>query len=339
MPIQPYRSPRRSTVQPPRSVRATRPPLTRPRDFFPFWTDTLAALARTPPDPRLGVAVTSPEGSSITPVRFRSLDGLAIQGFLITPGDRHPTAVPASRRPVVVSTHGYNSRTNPVLEARHTAACGADLFCFDVRGFGLSRPGCPTHGGGWVLTGLHDPATSNLRGAVCDFVRASEVAVQLEAGRGGIAFHGRSFGGALALMAQAVSQRAGYVAAAVPTLGWTEGRLRLARAGSTREINEHFALHPADRRPILRSLAYFDTMHFADRVRCPSLVGVGAHDEVVPPATVYAVTNHMAPAPDILELPVSHTERRDERHWVEFDRRWTTAVARMAPAVGPTAGA
>ena len=70
-------------------------------------------------------------------------------------------------------------------------------------------------------------------------------------------------------------------------------------------------------------------MHFADRVGCPALVGVGAFDEVVPPATVYAVANHMAPAPEILELPVSHTDRLDERRWVEFDRRWTAEVARM----------
>ncbi|MCY3844109.1 MAG: acetylxylan esterase [Acidobacteria bacterium] len=316
----------------PRAVQATRPPLTRPRDFFPFWSDTLEVLARTPPDPRLGVAVTSPEGARITPVRFRSLHGRSIQGFLITPAENRPGAVPAARRPLVVSTHGYNSQSNPVLDARHTAASGADLFCFDVRGFGLSRPGCPTHPGGWVLTGLADPETSILRGAVCDFVRAAEVAVELEAGRGGIAFHGRSFGGALALMAQAVSQRAAFVVAAVPTLGWTEGRLRLARAGSTREIGDHLALHPADRAPFLRSLAFFDTMHFADRVGCHALVGVGAFDEVVPPATVYAITNRMAPAPEIMELPVSHTDRTDERRWVEFDRRWTAQVARMAGA-------
>ena len=274
--------------------------------------------------------MTSPEGARVTPVRFRSLGGRDVQGFLIAPDERAPAAIPGPRRPLVVSTHGYNSQSNPVLAARHTAACGADLFCFDVRGFGLSRPGCATDPGGWVLTGLCDPATSILRGAVCDFVRAAEVAVALEAGRGGIAFHGRSFGGALALMAQAVSQRAAYVAAAVPTLGWTEGRLRLAKAGSGREVSDHLESHPADRAPFLRNLAYFDTMNFADQVRCRSLVGVGAFDEVVPPATVYAVTNHMAPPPEVMELPVSHTERMDERRWVEFDRRWTAEVAGLA---------
>ncbi len=272
----------------------------------------------------------SPEGARITPVRFRSLGNRDIQGFLIEPGDRRRAPTEPFRRPLVISTHGYNSQSNPVLEARHAAACGADLFCFDVRGFGLSRPGSPTHPGGWLLTGLAEPATSILRGAVCDYLQAAEVAVQLESGHGGIAFHGRSFGGALALMAQGVSHRAAYVAASVPTLGWTEGRLRLVRAGSGRELGDHLARNPADAEAFLSSLAYFDTMNFADRVRCRSLIGVGAYDEVVPPATVYAVINHMTAAPEILELPVSHTEFVDERRWVEFDDRWTAEVARMA---------
>ena len=53
-----------------------------------------------------------------------------------------------------------------MLEARHTATCGADLFCFDVRGFGLSRSACPVDPGSHILTGLSDPHTSILRGAV-----------------------------------------------------------------------------------------------------------------------------------------------------------------------------
>ena len=138
-------------------------------------------------------------------------------------------------------------------------------------------------------------------------------------------------------MAQAVSRRAAYVAAAVPTLGWTEGRLRLARAGSSKEINDRLARHPADRTSFERSLAYFDTMHFAGRVRCPSLVGVGAYDEVG--AAGDGLRRHQPHGParrTILELPVSHTDRTDERRWVEFDRRWTARVAEIGRASRPT---
>ena len=307
------------------TVQVTRPALSRPHDFFEFWAETRALLVRTPPNPRLGMAVTTSDGNRITPIRFASLGGGDIQGFFIA----SEAVGGGGRRPLIVTTHGYNSHCNPVLDARHVTACGADLLCFDVRGFGLSRAACAVDPAGYVLTGMTDPRTSILRGAVCDYVRAVEVGALLGAGGGGTVFHGRSFGGALAIMAQAVAPRADYLVAAVPTLGWADGRRRMATGGSTLEVNEYLSRHPAAEAAVMRTLAYFDTVNYADRVACDALVGVGLHDTVVPPATVYAIANHMAPRPQVMELPVSHTELLEERHWVQFDRRWTSRVAAL----------
>ena len=272
------------------------------------------------------MAVTTTDGNRITPIRFASLGGADIQGFFIASeagaGDR--------RRPLVVTTHGYNSHSNPVLDARHVAASGADLLCFDIRGFGLSRAACAVDPGGYILTGIGDPRTSILRGAVCDYVRAAEVGALLQAGGGGAVYHGRSFGGALAIMAQGVAPRADYLVAAVPTLGWAAGRRKLATGGSTLEVNEHLARCPAAEAAVMRTLACFDTVNYADRVACEALVGVGLHDTIVPPATVYAIANRMRPTPEVMELPVSHTDLPEERHWVQFDQRWTAHVAGMS---------
>lgn len=306
-------------------MRSTRPPLTRPDDFFAFWTATLERLARTPANPRLGVGATTTDGNRITPIRFASLDGADIQGFFIA-----PERAGGESRPLVITTHGYNSHCNPVVEARHVTASGADLLCFDIRGFGLSRTACEIDPDGYILTGLDDPGKSILRGAVCDYVRAAEVGALLQAGGGGAVYHGRSFGGALAIMAQAVAPRADYLVAAVPTLGWADGRRRLATGGSTHEVNAHLARRPGAEAAVMRTLAYFDTINYADRVACDALVGVGLHDTVVPPATVYAIANHMGPRPEIMELPVSHSELLEERHWVKFDSRWTSRVAGMS---------
>jgi len=310
------------------AIRETRPPLTRPDDFDAFWATTLELLARTPANPRLGIAVTTTDGNRITPIRFASLDGADIQGFFIAPeaaGDDQP-------RPLVITTHGYNSHSNPVLDARHVAASGADLLGFDIRGFGLSRGACRVDPDGYILTGIEDPKTSILRGAVCDYVRAVEVGALLQGDGAGAVFHGRSFGGALAIMAQAVAPRADYLVAAVPTLGWAAGRRRLATGGSTLEVNEYLARRPAAEAAVMRTLAYFDTANYADRVACDALVGVGLHDTVVPPATVYSISNRMSPRPEVMELPVSHTDLLEERHWVDFDRRWTSRVAGMSAA-------
>jgi hypothetical protein len=151
-----------------------------------------------------------------------------------------------------------------------------------------------------------------------------------QAGSAGTVFHGRSFGAALAIMAQAVAPRADYLVAAVPTLGWADGRRRLATGGSTLEVNEHLAQRPSAEAAAMRTLAYFDTVNYADCIACDALVGVGLHDTIVPPASVYAIVNHMRRRPEVMELPVSHTELLEERHWVEFDRRWTSRVAGLA---------
>ena len=310
-------------------MRETRPPLTRPADFAAFWVAARDELAQTPANPRLGLAVTTTDGNRITPIRFASLGGANIQGFFIAP----EAAEGGRPRPLVVTTHGYNSHCNPVLDARHVAPGGADLLCFDVRGCGLSSAACAVDPAGYILTGLDNPRSSILRGAVCDYVRAAEVGALLDAGRGGTVYHGRSFGGALAIMAQAVAPRADYLVAAVPTLGWAAGRRRLASGGSTLEVNQYLTRRPAAEAAVMRTLAYFDTVNYADRVGCAALVGVGMRDTVVPPATVYAIANHMTPRPEVMELPVSHSELLEERHWVQFDRRWTHHVGNMSAAL------
>ena len=316
------------------AIRATRPPLTRPDGFFPFWRETLASLATVPPNPRPGLAVTSPEGARVVPVRFASLGACDIQGFLIALDEDNRAAAtgPPLRRPLVVTTHGYNGQCNPVLEARHTAACGADLFCFDVRGFGLSRSACEVDPRGYILTGLTDPRTSILRGAVCDYVRAAEVARRLGGGRGRMVFHGRSYGGALAFLAQGLTARADYLAVALPTFGWLDGRRQLVSRGSGQEVNDHIARNPRVEAAAMATLRYFDTVNVADRIACPTLIGVAQRDDVVPAATVYAIANHMNPPPEIIELPVGHSTDDEERRWVDFDARWTAAVAALRTA-------
>jgi cephalosporin-C deacetylase-like acetyl esterase len=78
----------------------------------------------------------------------------------------------------------------------------------------------------------------------------------------------------------------------------------------------------------MHTLSYFDTINFANRVHCRALVGVGLRDEIVPPETVYAIVNHMSPRPDVVELPVSHSQEQEESRWEEFDQRWAAEVAR-----------
>ncbi len=43
----------------------------------------------------------------------------------------------------------------------------------------------------------------------------------------------------------------------------------------------------------MNTLAYFDIMNLADRVKVPVLMSIGLIDRVTPPSTVFAAYNHL----------------------------------------------
>jgi hypothetical protein len=64
---------------------------------------------------------------------------------------------------------------------------------------------------------------------------------------------------------------------------------------------------------------------------CPTLIGLGLSDEVVPAKTVYAIANHLAGPHEIMEFPVSHSRHPDERLWRRFEARWVELAAHWVP--------
>ena len=95
-------------------------------------------------------------------------------------------------------------------------------------------------------------------------------------------------------MAEALAGVADLLAVAVPTFGWAEGRRLLASAGSAAEINRYLERRPEHAaEDLMVVLRYFDPVNFAGQVVCPTLVGVGMVDEVVPAPTVLAIADRL----------------------------------------------
>jgi cephalosporin-C deacetylase len=55
------------------------------------------------------------------------------------------------------------------------------------------------------------------------------------------------------------------------------------------EINDYLRLHPEREEQVRRTVAYFDGINFAEKIRCPIIVNIGLRDDVCPPETGYAV--------------------------------------------------
>jgi cephalosporin-C deacetylase len=255
------------------------------------------------------------DGIRLQRLSFASLGGVAIRGYLLRWADREP-------RPLVVHGHGYGSK---VTTRWSWARAGLNVVGVDVRGWGRSRAALPSPSPwGWVLSGRESPERSVLRGAVCDYLRAVQVGRRLlgETTTRTV-LEGTSLAGGLALMAEALAGVADLLAVAVPSFGWAEGRRLLASSGSAAEINRYLERRPEhSAEDLMVVLRYFDPVNFAGQVVCPTLIGVGLVDQVVPAATVLAIADRLGGPHEVLRFPVSHSDDPEERRWRAFERRW-----------------
>ncbi len=301
-----------------------RPPLSRPVDFFEFWSQTIDELDRTPPVLERQAA-SARAGLELEGLSFASLGGARIHGYLLRWADGEP-------RPLVVHGHGYGGRSMPRWR---WARAGLNVVGVDVRGCGRSRAALPSRSrSGYVLTGIESPERHVLRGAVCDYLRAARVGRELlGAAVTRTVLQGSSFAGGLALMAEALAGMGDLLAVAVPTFGWAEGRRLFASSGSAGEINRYLERRPEHAaEDLMVVLRYFDPLNFAGLIRCPTLVGMGLVDEVVPAPTVLAIAAHLGGPHEVMRFPVSHSEDPEERRWRAFERRWLELALNGVPA-------
>lgn len=282
----------------------------KPEDFDFFWKDTLAELNYY--ERQFEKTLSNSRGSvSHYTINFNSWKNTPILGYCLLWDDAQP-------RPLLIYTHGYNGQCNIEWQ---WAELGFNIFGFDTRGFGRSP--VPIHKDGWILTGIESPVTSILRGAICDYVRATEIARCItQASILRTFYYGCSFGGAMALMAEALNQSADMLAAGAPTFGWMAGRRKLAKLGSGDEINRYIRVHPEQEDNIMNTLSYFDTANFAPLIKKPTLIGIGQKDMVVPAETVQAICKQLDCPHVIREFPYGHSSRPEEQLWQNFDKEW-----------------
>ena len=298
--------------------------MTRPEDFEVFWDSTRLQLERLDaaierrPQPAAGAA-----GIRSELVSFLSLGRARVSAYFLHWQDDKP-------RPLVIHSHGYGGQCRPRWD---WARQGLNVLGVDIRGFGISTDALPQPSRwGYVLTGIESPETSVIRLAVCDYMQAARVGRMLTTGRcNRTVFEGVSFAGGLALMAQAVTGHADLLAIGVPTFGWAEGRNLFVKSGSGAEISQYLARRPDHVEDTMVVLRYFDAVNFADRVSCPTVLALGLEDEVVPAKTVYGIANHLTAPYELMEFPVSHTDRPEEALWRRFESYWLQLALQGVP--------
>jgi len=278
-----------------------------PNDFDKFWADTLAELEQQPLIQKQYNERMLHRNLHYSRVEYLSLHATKIQGFSCIWHDKS--------RPLIIFTNGYNGQYHEQLA---WAKAGINVLGFDTRGFGRSAPYTHVSSDGYIMTDIQTPQKSILRGAVCDFIQTAKLAEELmpfPASR--VVFYGFSFSAAMAIQAAAVSKKADIVVSGAPTFAWHEKRNSLPIGGSAAEV-QNFLLHnPDKKKQVMSTLNYFDTLHFAQKISCPTLLGVGLQDSIVPSETVFPIMGKLQNEHQLRIFAKSHCED-DELIWQPF---------------------
>jgi cephalosporin-C deacetylase-like acetyl esterase len=256
--------------------------------FDAFWDAVDADLARVPMAPDLQpLPMRSTAAATTYLVRLTSIGPYRVSGYYSVPNVPQPIPglLLTPRYGSVNHVPDYQDRERyAVLQVIHRGQRLAD------QPFAAAYPGLLT-------LGIASPETYIYRSIVADCLRAAEFLLsrsEVDLARVGIQ------GDDLALMTAA--RRPGFRAVQVSDLllhGLLESS-RTSDAYPAEEVNDYLRARPNDRSAVENTLAYFDPLHHAPRIRSTTLFAT-ADDDLAPlraamggPAEQYSLTHHGA---------------------------------------------
>ncbi|MFF5042745.1 acetylxylan esterase [Streptomyces nigra] len=269
-----------------------------PEDFDAFWSTTLEEARAYDLDVRYEPVDAGLSTVRVYDVTFAGFGGHPVKGWLRLPaGATEPL-------PLVVEFVGYGGGRGLPHENLLWASTGRAHFMMDTRGQGSTwgaggdtpdpvgsgpaHPGCMTRG-------VEAPQTYYYRRLLTDAVRAVEAARAHPLADGGrTVVAGESQGGGIAIAVGGLVPDLTAVAPDVPFLCDFPRAVTLTDRRPYREIGAYLSTHRGRTTDVLRTLSYFDGVHFAARGRAPALFSAALEDQTCPPSTVFAAFNAWA---------------------------------------------
>ncbi|WP_428933953.1 acetylxylan esterase [Streptomyces sp. ACT015] len=287
-------------------LRAYRSDSTAPDDFDAFWSTTLAETRAHDLDARFEPVDTGLTTVDVFDVTFNGFGGHPVKGWLTLPANA------GGPLPLVVEFVGYGGGRGLAHEHLLWASTGRAHFLMDTRGQGsawgagggTADPvgGAPSYPG-FMTRGLDAPENYYYRRVFTDGVRAVEAARShpaTDASRTVVL--GASQGGGITLAVGGLVPDLVAVAPDVPFLCDFPRATVLTDRHPYREIGLFLKTHRGRAADALRTLAYFDGVHFASRGTAPALFSTALEDQTCPPSTVYAAFNAWAHEDKAIEV-------------------------------------
>jgi cephalosporin-C deacetylase len=259
----------------------------KPADFEAFWHTAMTDLSKVKPEYKITeLPDSSKDGRKVYEVEMKSLGNLVVRGFLTEPVTKNKN----KKFAVLLGLPGYQVTLGPMSGSDPDIA----IFTINTRGQGYSRDVINVRRENYILLDLEDKNKYVLRGAVMDCVRAVDfICTRPELRHDNIIATGGSLGGFLAIATSAVDKRIAFCSAANPILSDVRSWVYEVDWPFI-DIRKYINTRPGlTMEKVLNNLDYFDTKNFAPDLKCPTLVGLGELDNIIPPNNVYAMYNNI----------------------------------------------
>ncbi|OMF38684.1 acetylesterase [Paenibacillus sp. FSL H8-0548] len=273
-----------------------------------YWENTLSGYAERP------LAITRETVATPFPaiiaerLSYKGSDDTLIHGLYILPQQR----IAGEKLPCVVIYQGYTGDKGLPERYASWLLLGYAVFAVDARGQSGETGNLLTSEEGqvkgWVTQGISHVEQSYYHAITMDAVRAVDVAsLQPEVDASRIAVVGGSQGGGLALLAASLNSKVSAVVADIPNMCHMDYGI-LHSTGSLTEVAQYIKRYPERLNLVMTTLAYFDLLNLAERIKAPVLMSVGWKDTVCIPETVYAVFNRIRSHKQMNDFPFSGHE-------------------------------
>ncbi len=297
-----------------------------PADFDAFWTQNLEDLKKVSlkytmtPAPKF---TTDKIDCRLVKLNTTS-QGQCIYGYLFIPKDAKPNSCP-----IVLCPPGAGIKTiKEPLRHKYYAENGCIRFEMEIHGlnpemsqeqFNEISKAFSGRENGYLTNGLDNKDNYYMKRVYLALVRAIDFLTALpEWDHKNIAVQGGSQGGALAIVAAGLDPRVTACVANHPALSDMAG-YKAGRAGG---YPHFFRVDGMDTPDKLNTMAYYDVVNFAKKIKCPVYMTWGYNDNVCPPTTSYAVYNVITAPKEALITPInehwtSEATERGHLTWIQ----------------------
>lgn len=304
-----------------------KPAIARPDDFDSFWAAKIEELKAVPANPQLTSAPSEKEGVEYFQITMDNIRGTHIRGQLAKPAKEGK--FPAM---LVVQWAGvYGLHKNWVTDRAAEGWLALNINAHDLP---IDQPAefykeqSENALKDYPRIGNEDRETSYFLRMYLSCYRAAEYLTTREDWNGEVLLvTGGSQGGMQALVTAAIHPRITAAIAAVPA-GCDMTSLEANRAPG-------WPMWPwqakdRDAEKVKQTGRYFDVVNFAQRIKCPVLVGIGGVDTTCPPVGIYAAVNQITSPKEIVYMPAAD-HGKDHAAYYARNGAWSGALRTGQP--------